>query len=186
MSIEHNTRILREARSGDESAKARLLELVYDRLRKIAGGYVRRIGHPQTLQGTDIVHEAYLSLVDHENLSFEDRSHFIAIAARAMRQVMVDYARRKYAIKRGGGREREPLRDTIALTPERDVTLLSLDEALEKLAELHPRQARIVELRFFGGLKLPEVAAALDVSLRTVEGDWHAAKAWLFRELDRD
>jgi len=147
---------------------------------------MKRRNPNQTLQATDIVHEAYLHLLSGENLEWADRTHFVGIAAAAMRQVIVDYGRRKGALKRGGGGQRIPLRDTLALSKNDVLDVVSLDEALQKLKALHERQARVVELRFFGGLSLKEVAAILDVSLRTVEGDWHTARAWLYRELKEE
>ena len=186
MSQAESTEILKTSRSGDPTATSRLLSLVYDELRRIAAHYVRRGGRQQTLQATEIVHEAYLKLVGQENVEWQDRTHFISVAACAMRQVLIAHARKRSAKKRGGDRLRFPLRDSLAVSGGPDVDLLSLDEALLKLNKLHERQVRIVELRFFGGLTYEEIAATLKVSPKTVETDWYAARAWLHRELGKE
>jgi RNA polymerase sigma factor (TIGR02999 family) len=180
------TRILKEATAGDESAVNHLLPLVYDELRALAESYLKceRPGH--TLQATALVHEAYVRLIKQEDVEWQNRAHFFAIAAQAIRRILVDHARGHERIKRGGQQQRVQLDDDAIVLTEHKLDLLALDEALQSLAQLHPRQAAIVELRFFGGLSLKEVAAYLDVSPRTVDGDWAMARAWLRRELRAD
>jgi RNA polymerase sigma factor (TIGR02999 family) len=162
-----------------------LLPAVYDHLRRLAGAYMRSETADSTLQPTAVVHEAYLRLVDQSRVSWRGTTHFFAVGARAMRRVLVDHARRRGAIKRGGGLARVTLCDAIepfstGLDPEE---LLSLDAAIEELAGLDPRAARVVTLRFFGGLTMEQVAAVLEVSKRTAEGDWRHARAWLRHRL---
>lgn len=179
------TEILKKSRAGDRTAASELLDLVYDKLRAIARGYLRRGRRHPTLQATDVVHEAYIKLVGQENLGRQDRTHFIAVAASAMRQVLVAYARKRDSKKRGGGWRRVPLRDTLAVSGKPDFDILCLDEALSRLEQLHERQVRVVELRFFGGLTCGEIAESLGVSAKTVEADWYSARAWLHRELGK-
>jgi RNA polymerase sigma factor (TIGR02999 family) len=159
------------------------MPLVYDELRALAESYLRQERPNHTLQATALVHEAYLRLIDQRDVRWKNRAHFFAVAAQAIRRILVDHARGHRRAKRGGDRQRMRLDEDLALLQDRDLDLLTLDEALEKLACLHERQARIVELRFFGGLSLSDVAAFLGVSPRTVDGDWSMARAWLRREL---
>lgn len=180
------TRILKRASAGDESAINRLLPMVYDELRALAESYLQCENPGHTLQATALVHEAYLRLVKQEDVEWQNRAHFFALAAQAIRRILVDHARSRGRAKRGGDRERVTLDEDPALTPDRDLDLIELDAALEKLARLHERQARIVELRFFGGLTLREAAEVLGVSPWTVDGDWSMARAWLRRELRPD
>jgi RNA polymerase sigma-70 factor (ECF subfamily) len=177
------TQILKRASSGDSSAINRLLPLIYDELRALAESYLRREPRALTLQATALVHEAYLRLIRQDEVEWRDRAHFFAAAAQAIRHVLVDYIRTRRRQKRGGGRERLQLDDDLAALPQRDCDLLMLDEALNRLTELHPRQAQIVELRFFGGLHFEEIAQFLEVSPRTVYGDWRMARTWLWRQL---
>jgi RNA polymerase sigma-70 factor, ECF subfamily len=178
------TAILREIDGGDESAAARLMPLVYDELRRLADSYLRRERPDHTLQPTALVNEAYLRLVDQTRARLRDRSHFFAVAARQMRRVLVDHARRHHADKRGGGARRVSLDEAAEhAQAARDLDLVALDAALNRLAELDARQARIVELRFFGGLTVEETARALGVSATTVKDDWQSARAWLRREV---
>lgn len=171
-------RLLRAQRDGDREAFDRLVRLLYDDLHRIAGRELRR-GRPGALRTTELVHEAYLKLVHHEGLDLRDRRHLLAIVARAMRQVVVDHARRLGARKRGGGREVLTLdEERIAVGRQAD-SLLSLDRSLEELESYDPRLVRVVECRFFAGLTVPETAETLDVSTRTVERDWARARAWL-------
>lgn len=180
------TSILKRASEGDESAISRLLPLVYDELRALAESFLQRERPDLTLQATALVHEAYVRLVKQEEVQWQNRAHFFAVAAQAIRRILVDHARGHQRAKRGGDRQRVRLDEDIAAPAERDLDLLAVDEALEKLAKLHPRQAQIVELRFFGGLGLKEIAEFLKVSPRTVDGDWSMARAWLRRELRDD
>jgi RNA polymerase sigma-70 factor, ECF subfamily len=180
------TRMLKEATAGEASAVNQLLPLVYDELRALAETYLKRERPDHTLQATALVHEAYVRLIKQEDVQWQNRAHFFAVAAQAIRRILVDHARGHEREKRGGGRERVCLNEDVATAPGRGLDLLALDEALEKLAQLDPRQARIVELRFFGGLSLKEVAEFLGVSPRTVDGDWAMARAWLRRELQEE
>ncbi len=177
------TEVLEQLKNGDQRAADKLLPLVYDEFRALARHYLSQERHNHTLQPTALVHEAYLKLVDQTRVDWQGRSHFFAVAAQAMRRILVDHARSRQREKRGGGRARVTLDEAVALSPQKDEDVLALDEALEKLAKLDARQAKVVELRFFGGMNVEEVAAALSVSKRTVEGDWTFARAWLSREL---
>jgi RNA polymerase sigma factor (TIGR02999 family) len=177
------TDLLARARGGESSALEELVPHVYAELRRIAGRHMRRERPGQTLQATALVHEAYIRLFKDEELSFENRAHFFGIAARAMRQILVEHARSRDARKRGGGLRRVTLDEGLASGQPAHVDLLALDEALERLATRSAAQARIVELRFFGGLTNEETAAALGVSPATVKRAWTMARAWLFREL---
>jgi RNA polymerase sigma-70 factor (ECF subfamily) len=177
------TRMLLRANAGDDSAVNLLLPLVYDELRALAETYLARERRGITLQATALVHEAYLRLVNQDEVQWQNRAHFFAVAAQAIRRILVDHARSHGRQKRGGRRERVRLEDTVAVAPERDVDLIGLDEALGRLGALSARQAQVVEMRFFGGLSLAEVASVLKVSLRTVGNDWRMARAWLRHEL---
>jgi RNA polymerase sigma factor (TIGR02999 family) len=180
------TALLRLAEQGDRDVVGRLLPLLYDDLHAQAVRYLAREGKDPVLQPTLLVHEAYLRLVDQSRVHWQGRSHFLAVGAQAMRRVLVDMARERRRLKRGGDRQRITLDDALALSPGRDEDLLAVDEALHRLAELDPRQARIVELRFFAGMTVAEVAEVLGVSKRTVEAEWTAVRAWLRRELGAD
>jgi RNA polymerase sigma factor (TIGR02999 family) len=177
------TRILSALGQGDPQAASQLLPLVYDELRKLAAQRLARESPGQTLQPTDLVHEAYLQLVgkDEEQI-WDSRGHFFAAAAEAMRRILVDNARRKLATKHGGGHSRVPLAEFHRIT-ESDQDLLDLDDALTRLAAREPAKAQLVQLRFFAGLSIPEAAAALGVSIATAERWWVFARAWLFSEL---
>ena len=174
------------ASSGDGSALKKLIPLVYDELRAIAASYLRREPAEHTLQPTALVNEAYLKLVDQKRVDWRGRAHFIAVGAQAMRRILVDHARARQREKRGGGRRRLPLDEDFQLSTERDEDVIALDEALRKLSQLDERQARIVELRFFGGLTVQEAAEVLGVSKRTVEAEWTMVRAWLRRELSEE
>jgi RNA polymerase sigma factor (TIGR02999 family) len=177
------TRLLQDAASGDAGAVDRLLPLVYGELRDLASRHLKRERLDHTLQATALVHEAYLHLVDASTIDWQGRTHFFALAAKVVRQVLIQHARAHGAQKRGRGRRRITLAEGIAIVPSQEVDLLDLDEALTRLAALHERQARVVELRFFGGLSVEEAAAALGVSERTVKEDWRVARAWLRSEI---
>jgi RNA polymerase sigma factor (TIGR02999 family) len=179
------TQAVNDVAAGDASPVERLFPLVYDALRKLAGRYLKAEKAGHTLSPTALVHEAYLKLVDQRHVRWHGRTHFFAVGAQVMRRILVDHARHKHRLKRGGERARIRLEEHIALSPERDEDLLAVDEALGKLAQVDPRQAAIVELRFFGGLSVAEVAEVLGVSKRTVEGEWTMVRAWLRRELSR-
>ena len=177
------TDLLVQIRRGDGEAMDRLYPLVYEQLRRIAHRRMRaeRPGH--TLGTTGLVHETYLRLVDQTRVEWHDRAQFYALAARAMRRVLVDYARRYAALQRGGGLKRVPLGEDVAALTERGETLLALDEALERLAVLNRRLGRVVECRYFAGMTEEETAEVLGVTVRTVQRDWVKARAWLYLEL---
>jgi RNA polymerase sigma factor (TIGR02999 family) len=177
------TQILKRASTGDDSAVNRLMPLVYDELRALAESYLQAERPDHTLQATALVHEAYVRLIRQQDVEWRNRAHFFAVAAQAIRRILVDHARAHQRAKRGGEHQRVLLREDVAVSDESSLDLLALDEAMEKLALLNERQSRIVELRFFGGLTLKEAAEVLDVSPRTVDGDWSMARAWLRREL---
>ncbi|MBA2632330.1 MAG: sigma-70 family RNA polymerase sigma factor [Chloroflexi bacterium] len=179
------TRLLHDLQSGGEKVEEQLVAVLYDELRGIADHYMRSERPDHTLQPTALVHEAYFRLADQRAVRWQDRAHFLGVAAQAMRRILVDHARRHCAVKRGGGL-RITLSDDMPSEPSAEalsMDLLALDGALERLALLDPRQARIVELRFFAGLGVKETAAVLEVSPATVKSDWRFAKAWLSREL---
>lgn len=175
--------ILAECRGSDAEAVDRLLPLVYDELRRIAHRQLRAERTDHTLSTTALVHEVYVKLVDQTHVQWADRAHFFAIASRAMRRILVDYARKRGTAKRGAGVQPVALEDAVSMTEERAGTLLAVDEALTRLAELDERLGRVVECRFFGGLTEEETAAALRVTARTVRRDWVKAKGWLYQEL---
>ncbi|MBL9121260.1 MAG: sigma-70 family RNA polymerase sigma factor [Phycisphaerae bacterium] len=178
------TRILDAINKGDSRAADLLLPLVYDELKAIAVRRMRQERHDHTLQPTALVHEAYLRLVDQSRFDWKGRAHFLGVAANTIRLILVDHARKVNAEKRGGDRQRTALHDSLAAEEGRnEVDLLALEDALQKLASLHPRQARVVELRYFGGLSLEETAVVIGVAQSTVAADWVVAKAWLSREL---
>lgn len=175
--------LLDRARQGQPAAVEQLVPLLYAELRRIAARALRGERPGQTLQPTALVHEAYLRLLKDDSLSFQNRAHFLAIAARSMRQILVEHARARGAKKRGGQRQRVTLDEGAAAAPPREVELVALDAALERLERIDPAHARIVELRFFGGLTNEEAAEALNVSPATVKRRWAVARAWLYREL---
>jgi len=182
----HATMVLRRLVEGDSNAAEELLPLVYEHLRALAGSYFRGQPGDHTLQPTALVHEAYLKLINQTAAAWNDRAHFLAVAATAMRQVLKDSARRRNALKRGGGdeaKERVNLTDVQTPSGQSIVDTVALDEALTRLAELNPRQARIVELRFFGGLTNEEVGRVLNLSTRMIEKEWRRTRAWLSAEL---
>jgi RNA polymerase sigma factor (TIGR02999 family) len=179
------TRLLLDWSRGDQTALDRLIPLVYDELRALADRSLRQERSGHTLQGTALVHEAYLKLVDQREVRWQDRAHFFAVAAQLMRRILVDYARRHGAIKRGSGKPGLPLEEADALVAASAplVDWLALDRALDRLAAFDERQARIVELRFFAGLTIEETAEVLQISPATVKNEWTLARAWLYREL---
>lgn len=177
------TRMLRSWRQGDAAALSQLLPLIYDELRVLARHSLRGERPDHSLQVTALVHEAFLRLVQQEGAGFEDRTHFFGVAARLMRQVLVDHARARMAQKRGGGVLRVTFGDEDAV--DSDEALLALDEALHALARLDPQAARMVELRYFSGLTIEETATILEISPATVKRHWVTARAWLRREIQR-
>jgi RNA polymerase sigma factor (TIGR02999 family) len=177
------TRLLVNWSNGDRQALEALLPLVYDELRLLAGRYLRRERSGHTLQSTALVHEAYLRLIDQRNVQWQNRAHFFAVAAQMIRRILVDHARKTQTEKRGGHAPRLSLDEAMAVAQDRDVDLVALDDALNGLAEIDDQQAKIVELRFFGGLSIEETAEVLKISPATVKRDWVMAKSWLFREM---
>jgi RNA polymerase sigma-70 factor, ECF subfamily len=180
------TAMLREWGGGDRDALEKLMPLVYNELHKQAARYLRRERPNHTLQPTALIHEAYVKLVGQREPNWESRTHFFAIAAQAMRRILIDHARAKHQEKRGGDNITLALDDAaLVITDEQNVDLLALDEALDRLSEIDEHQVRIVELRFFSGLSLEETAEALGISRATVAREWSIAKTWLRRELTR-
>jgi RNA polymerase sigma factor (TIGR02999 family) len=179
------TKLLQGWRAGDRQASDALLPLVYDELRRLAHHHLRNERADHTLQSTALVHEAYFRLVGQDLPEWEGRSHFFAIAAQLMRQILVDYARRHRASKRGSGACMLTLDETAALPQRRDVDVVALDDALNTLAKVDPRQSRVVELRFFAGLSVEETSQVMGIATATVQRDWTAARAWLHREISR-
>jgi RNA polymerase sigma factor (TIGR02999 family) len=184
--VASSEKILSRAAEGDPKAVSELMPLVYDELRRLAASYIRRERPGQTLQATALVHEAYVRLVGDKAQSWQNRTHFLAIAALSMRQILVQRARARKAAKRGGDPERITLDERLIPAGHGGdtVDLVALDDALQKLASLDARQAKVVELRYFGGLSVEEVAHVLEISPATVKRDWTIARAWLKRELD--
>jgi RNA polymerase sigma-70 factor (ECF subfamily) len=177
------TVLLADWRGGDEGALAKLIPLVQPELHRLAHHYMSRERAGHTLQTTALLDEAYLLLVDHTKRNWQNRTHFVAAAAQLMRRIMVDHARERHALKRGGGTLKVTLDEAAAVTETRSEELLALDDALERLAGLDLRKSQIVELRYFGGLTVEETAEFLKLSQRTVEREWNMAKAWLYRAL---
>ncbi len=180
------TLLLQGWRSGDSTALDALLPLVYKELRRLAHFQLQKERPEHTLQSAALVHEAYLRLIGLKLPQWESRTHFFAIAAQLMRQILVDYARRHVAAKRGGGMCKLSLEDATMVSPQKDVDVISLDDALNALAKIDARQSRVVELRFFAGLSLREISKALEIAPATVQRDWTAARAWLYREISRN
>ncbi len=182
-STDEVTRLLQDWGSGNHEALEKLVPLIYDELRRLAHNFLYRERPGHTLQTTALVHEAYLKLIDQRDARWQNRAHFFAIAAQAMRRILVDSARRHKAMKRGGSAENLPLDEAAEISLEPDPTLLPLDEALDALAEIDPQQGRIVELRFFGGLTIEETAEVMSLSTDTIKREWAMARAWLRQTL---
>jgi RNA polymerase sigma factor (TIGR02999 family) len=179
------TNLLRAWSGGDQAALDRLADRVYSELRRMAHRYMKNERQTNTLQSAGLVHEVYLRLVDVRRVEWRERAQFYAMAAQMMRRILVDAARARASKKRGGSAAKLNIDDAAVLSPEPDQSILALHDALETFSRLAPRQARVVELRYFGGLTEEEIVAALDISPRTVRRDWSFAKAWLSRELNR-
>lgn len=180
------TSLLTACTTGDPRATDRLMELVYAELRRLAAHYLRSERPDHTLQPTALVNEAYLQLIEQKEQRWQNRAHFVGVAAQLMRRILVDHARAHHALKRGGKQVKVPLDDVFVLSSERSDELLAVDEALTRLAAMDPQQARVVELRFFGGLDVEECAEALKISPATVKRDWNVARAWLYRQLNSE
>lgn len=185
-SREEVTGLLRAWSDGDQTALDKLMPLIYAELHRLAKRYMGREHAGHTLQTSALVNEAYMRLVDAHGVRWQNRAHFFAVSAQIMRRILVDFARARQNLKRGGGAQQVTMDEGLVVSPERGPDLLALDEALEKLASLNPRQSKVVELRYFGGLNEEEAAEALNVSSRTVRHDWSLARAWLYRELNRE
>jgi RNA polymerase sigma factor (TIGR02999 family) len=179
------TLLLKRLSNGDQDALAQLIPLIYDELHRLAAFHLQRERPEHTLQTTALVHEAYVRLVDQKEAQWKNRGHFLAVAAQAMRRVLVDYARKHRAIKRGSSLPKVSLDNAIALSNEDVHHVLLLDELLSRLTSVDPEEGRIVELRFFGGLTVEETAEVMGISPATVKREWSVAKAWLLREINK-
>jgi RNA polymerase sigma factor (TIGR02999 family) len=180
------TRLLADLNAGRQDAENELVDLLYNELHSLAQGYMRRERAGHTLQTTALVNEAYLHLGDVKNQDWEDRAHFFRIAARAMRRVLIDHARRKGAAKRVGHWQRESLEKAAVFDAQPVASLLDLDKALDSLSGLNPKMGQVVELRYFGGLSVEDAARVMEVTPRTVARYWRMAKAWLVKEIEQD
>jgi RNA polymerase sigma factor (TIGR02999 family) len=178
--------LLRAWSAGDHAALQALTPIVYEELHRLARHYMRRERSGHSLQATALVNEAYMRLADYTRMRWQDRAHFYAVSAQVMRRILVDHARR-HNVKRGRGVQQVPLEDVVVIAPgeDADTDFVALDEALVGLTRIDPRKARIVEMRFFGGLTVEEIGEVLKVSTGTIKRDWRAAKAWLYQELTR-
>lgn len=187
VSPERVTGLLLAWSEGDQAALEKLIPLVYAELHRLARRYMRRENAGHTLQTSALVNEAYLRLIEADRVRWQNRSHFFAVSAQIMRRILVDFARARHNLKRGGGRrvslDGVSLDESQVVSPQRGAEVLAVDEALERLAALNPRQSQVVELRYFGGLNEEEIARVLKISPRTVRHDWSLARAWLYREL---
>lgn len=177
------TRLLKDWGSGDSAALDQLIPIVYDELRTVAARYLRRERQDHTLQPTALVNEAYLRLIDQKAVKWQNRAHFMGVAAQMMRRILVDHARSHHRAKRGGGASQVSLDEAIAVSEERADDLVELDEALTALAAFDDRKSRVVEMKYFGGLSVQETAEVLNVSEITVARDWKLAKAWLYTHI---
>jgi len=180
---EEVTQLLLDWSNGDQAAFDALMPLVYNQLRQMAHRYMSQERPGHTLQTTALVNEAYLRLIDQRQVHWQNRAHFFAVAAQAMRRILIDHARKQRYAKRGGGARKISLDEAAVMSQERAADLLALDEALKSLAAIDPQQSRVVELRFFGGLTIEETAQVLRLSVDMVKREWATAKAWLFREM---
>lgn len=183
MSSAKVTQLLLEMSGGNRTAVDELLPLVYREMKRIAGGQLRNERPGHTLQATALVHEAYMKLVDQREVSWQNRAHFLGVATQVMRRILMDYAKSRQRDKRGGGVRPVSLDEALVVSEDRASDLIVIDEALTRLEQLDPRQAKVVELRFFGGLSVEETAAAMEISTPTVKREWAMARAWLHREL---
>jgi RNA polymerase sigma factor (TIGR02999 family) len=183
MSQHEISELLRAWSGGDQSALGELIPLVYDELRRMASGYLRRRGAHNSLQPTAIVHEVYLRLLGQRDVHFENRAQFFGLAAHLIRTILVDHVRQQQAVKRGGGWRKVELTEALNVAQTREVDMITLDLALENLNARDPQQCRIVELRYFGGLTIEDTARFLKISPATVKRDWNLARAWLYREI---
>jgi RNA polymerase sigma factor (TIGR02999 family) len=179
------TRLLQDWRNGDKAALEKLTPLVYDELRRLANHYLRSERKDHTLQGTALVHEAYMKMVGYTDLEWQSRAHFFGVAARIMRQILIDHARKHKADRRGGGKQNLNLEEATVFSAERASDLVALDDALESLAAFDALKGRIIELRYFGGLSIEEISEVEAVSVSTVKRHMRMAEAWLHREMNK-
>lgn len=177
------TLLLTALTRGDDGAASKLIPVVYAELRRLAGSYMRRERVDHTLQATALVHEAYLKLIEQRSANWQSRAHFFGVAAQLMRRILIDHARGHSRQKRGGEQKKVSLDEAFVFSEKQADELLAVDDSLNRLAEIDPRQARVVELRFFGGLSVEEAAEVLGVSPKTIKRDWSVAKAWLYADL---
>jgi len=184
--LSETTRLLRDWANGDQAALDRLTPRVYQELRRLAGNLMKQESPGRTIQATGLVHEAYLKLIDVDNVDWQHRAHFFAVAAQVMRRILLEAARKRGAVKRGGQSPRVSLEEIPDIGSQRGRELIALDDALKVLAKMDPRKARVIELRFFGGLSVEETAEVLKLSADTVLRDWRLARAWLLSELGSD
>ena len=180
---EEVTLLLSALTRGDDGAASKLIPVVYAELRRLAGSYMRRERVDHTLQATALVHEAYLKLIEQRSANWQNRAHFFGVAAQLMRRILIDHARGHSRQKRGGEQKKVSLDEAFVFSEKQADELLAVDDSLNRLAEIDPRQARVVELRFFGGLSVEEAAEVLGVSPKTIKRDWSVAKAWLYADL---
>ena len=177
--------LLADWSKGNEAARDELIPLIYDELRRLAGYHMARERSDHSLQATALVNEAYLRLIDQRKVRWQGRAHFFALASRMMRRILVDSARKRRYAKRGGGQAQVSLDEAMVVVQEGTPDLIALDDALNRLAAIDPRKSQVVELRYFGGLSMEEVAEVLKVSTITVRRDWGTAKAWLYRDINQ-
>jgi RNA polymerase sigma-70 factor, ECF subfamily len=177
------TLLLSALTRGDDGAASKLIPVVYAELRRLAGSYMRKDRSDHTLQATALVHEAYLKLVEQRSVNWQSRAHFFGVAAQLMRRILIDHARGHSRQKRGGDDQKVSLDEALIFSKQQADELLAVDDSLNQLAKIDPRQAKVVEMRFFGGLSIEEAAEALQVSPKTVKRDWSVAKAWLYADL---
>jgi RNA polymerase sigma-70 factor, ECF subfamily len=186
MSDDHDiTRLLSELSGGDPQAASKLIPVVYDELRHLAAGYMRRERPDHTLQPTALVHEAYVKLLAQRSVDWQGRAHFFGVAAQLMRRILIDHARGHLRQKRGGEHQKVSLDEALVFSEQQSGEILAVDESLKRLQKIDPRQARVVELRFFGGLNIEETAEVLKVSAKTVKRDWSVARAWLYADIKK-
>jgi len=179
------TRLLVDLRKGNKEAESQLLVLLYDELRRLAAGYLRRERPDHTLQPTALINETYLRIVNQAEQNWENRAHFLGICAHIMREILVDHARQRNAAKRGGKEKPLPLEAFALPSMSRPLEFVALDEALSRLEAFDPRQSQVVEMRFFGGMSEEEISHVLGVSVRTIKRDWNVARAWLYSEMTK-
>lgn len=177
------TELLHELKRGNRLAEEKLIPIVYSKLKRIAAGQLRGEGHAHSLQPTALVHEAYIRLTKLQEIDWQSRSHFFRISATVMRRILVDHARAQQATKRGEGLDPVSLNEATLFSSERPADVIALDDALKRFAEIDPRAAQVVELRFFAGMTEEEIGNVLEIAARTVKRDWHSAKLWLYEEL---